>query len=790
METKRNRYIDEDGVIRDLEGNVQSMLDFVATKEFIPRYYDYHTKNTSFLNIHVLLKKMGMKNHNEHLQIFDQSLIGIDPHSPVLTDIEKAKILNEIRINPWYYFREVARVNNGAISFRLDVAAFYAIFFMTRCIKTLEELPRQTGKTVALVTYMGWLIAFGTTNTAMGNVHYSDQEVMKNVDGILSTLNSLPEYLQLHKKIIRKNAKDGDLNIKDRSMSASKKRDIKCDIYKNVLDCFIVGNDSASANKTGRGRTIPVWMIDELAHIKFNGIAYAALAPAYIEAAKTARKAGKPYGIWCLCTPGDMKTEEGKWCRAFIDEQCMIFGPKHFKVVDMCREELEEYINKYSRSGTVHISFNHRMLGYNSSWMSKKSALLNIPTIRSEVMLRWEVKTNQSPFSGATLSALETRTQITDKRTLKLELDDEGNVIEYTPDANMPKDFLFYLLQFKEGLVIGIDVASGSGGDYSTMVAVDPKTLRVVFTYRNNTISVDQFAIVVWRIMQEYFITYQIPLGLAIERNSHGYSLIAILKRYDDLSKYFVVYPVSEAKLFNPSALVDYTFSYKNSMSKFDIGLVVNENVRNQLVNILIQLVTKYTDAISYRPITDEVKTLIRKVGTSGKERIEHSAGEHDDVLFGLMHAVYAIFYNSDLLKLRNNIIVTPENFIINDSALSINTSGITSRVSTTYVSENGKLIDKYYDTLTKQYISRQDAEKIMLDEKLNGLITAEKKDPIEVEAESKKNTLSDDEYDVLKSSFGDNVIVSKEFNSNVLPQTHTVPDDNEWNDWYASLLK
>lgn len=797
MEGKtKNRYIDNNGVMWDTEGNKQLMLDFVATNENIPgtnvpfvkRYYDYNTKNKSFINIHVLLKKAGIKNHSEHLQIFDPSLIGVDPRSTTLTDVEKAKILNEIRINPWYYAREVVTVGKDNDPFRLDIAAFYALFLMMRCINTLEELPRQTGKTVALTTFIGWIFIFGTRNTNMGNIHYNKKESNKNMKQIIEVLDKLPDYLQLHKKELKYKVtkQHGEtLTIKDKALSAATIEWVKCDIYNNEIKSFIVGKDEQSAANVGRGSTTAIWMIDEIAFIKYNDIAFRAFSPAYGTAAINAKKAGHIYGIWMLTTPGDLKQDHGKWVFNKINSEYMKFDYSHFKIADMTREELEKYISKFSSSGVVYIKLNHNMLGYGKNWMYERSKMLDTRGIRSEIMLKWEVHTTASPFSAAVLSNLETRTGVSDNYAKIIRLDDEDNELILYPRKNQVAESLeLYMMQFKRsGLVLGIDVSFGSGGDSdsSTIVAVDPTTLQVAFVYKRNDISIDQLAILLIRLVDQYFEELSIPVALAIERNAGGKVLIDLLKRYERFSKYLVVYPMSEARASDPTRIVDYTFSYNGNTTKFDVGLTVNTN-RSQLINILITLVTKHTEAVAVRAVTEEVKTLVRKKTITGQERIEHAEGRHDDVLFGLTHAMHAIFFNAELLKLRNGISVNPDTFMINDGALSINTTGVlNNRISMIYESISGKLIDRYYDNSTGRYLDKETALKIDAEEKARkALLSSNKDSGIQLEPEKKYNKSEIR----LQESSADNVVINSKSAHDPITQ-----QSQDWDTWLDSII-
>lgn len=79
--------------------------------------YDTQTKNKSFLKVASDLKKLGIKNYYFMLEIFDVSLIGVDPFAvdektekTTLTKDQISRIMTECARNPWYYLREVCRI--------------------------------------------------------------------------------------------------------------------------------------------------------------------------------------------------------------------------------------------------------------------------------------------------------------------------------------------------------------------------------------------------------------------------------------------------------------------------------------------------------------------------------------------------------------------------------------------------------------------------------------------------------------------------------------------------------
>jgi hypothetical protein len=62
--------------------------------------YDIYAKNKSFIDFAKHLKSKGVKSYAQHLILYDDSLVGVDPYSDSLTDVQKAKIYAELTINP------------------------------------------------------------------------------------------------------------------------------------------------------------------------------------------------------------------------------------------------------------------------------------------------------------------------------------------------------------------------------------------------------------------------------------------------------------------------------------------------------------------------------------------------------------------------------------------------------------------------------------------------------------------------------------------------------------------
>ena len=76
------------------------------------RYYDFGTKNTSFLLTAQELKTLGIKNWYFMLEVKHPNLgvQDIDAYNKDITKEDVARICIECKQNPWFFFREVAKV--------------------------------------------------------------------------------------------------------------------------------------------------------------------------------------------------------------------------------------------------------------------------------------------------------------------------------------------------------------------------------------------------------------------------------------------------------------------------------------------------------------------------------------------------------------------------------------------------------------------------------------------------------------------------------------------------------
>ena len=304
---------------------------------------------------------------------------------------------------------------------------------------------------------------------------------------------------------------------------------------------------------------------------------------------------------------------------------------------------------------------------------------------------------------------------------------DDYNTFTIYPEEGENVDNLANFLAFRknahEGLIMGIDVANGTGRDYSTICMIDAKTLKIVATYKNNYINTDDFSLLIVHLLEDIVQKFDLTCAVGIERNNSGTSVIAKLKKYPHILKYLIAYPVSENKLKDLTKPADFDYYYNNLHVRADIGLNVDDRKRTLFTDdLLFTLVSKHTDVYAVPDIVQELRGLIR-VKRLNKVRIEHSPETHDDLLFASFHAYYPAYYATEILKRNHNIIIEPDRWILLRGVEVFEGVKRNSRIKKSYESgRDGKLHILYFDTFTGKYISEKEAIEIEKNKKTSAI--------------------------------------------------------------------
>ena len=298
---------------------------------------DYDTKNASFIKMAMVLKDLGIKNNKFMLALYNPKLKGVDPYDPDLDSETQLMIAKEIKINPWYYLREVVRVpSQGATEgspFILDRAnlAFFWVYFNS--IDIFETIPRQIGKTIAAMVLTSWVLFFAGQATNIGLFARGAALQVENVKRLKDIRDVLPHYL------IRQSVND-----------TNNKEGITYSALNNAYKTFTAQSEVQSAIDQGRGQSLAITHWDEFAFYKMNWLSFPAATATTDTAAAQLKATGVPVCNIITTTAGRLDEKRGKY--AFkIRSQCLQFTEHLFDLKN--HDELEDLLIKNSENQMI-----------------------------------------------------------------------------------------------------------------------------------------------------------------------------------------------------------------------------------------------------------------------------------------------------------------------------------------------------------------------------------------------------------------------------------------------------
>jgi len=129
-----------------------------------------------------------------------------------------------------------------------------------------------------------------------------------------------------------------------------------------------------------------------------------------------------------------------------------------------------------------------------------------------------------------------------------------------------------------EVYAIGCDVASGRGGDYSTIVVLHKRSMSIAATYHSNTIGTEMFA----RIIQEYSTRYNNALVL-VESNNWGLPVLNELRHLGFM------------KFWKDDKGNDWTTSSKTKLTMFEeLRSAISQGIITEMDNIMLGEIRSY----------------------------------------------------------------------------------------------------------------------------------------------------------------------------------------------------
>lgn len=582
---------------------------------------DFETNNKSFLEYAKLLNAMGIKNHTFCLALIDQELKGVNPHDPNLKPITMARIAIESKSNPWYFFREVLRVppsggpdpvplqaNRGNIS-------LYWLFF--NHVTTMLIQPRQTGKSLSTDGLMVMLMNVSATYTDIHLLTKDDGLRVKNIARIKELMNRLPAFFK----------------IKDKTDSNNTEK-ITINKLGNVYKTAVAQASEKAAQNVGRGETIMVNHVDEIAFVKNIKYSLPVLLAASTAARDNAKRNNAPYGNLFTTTPGYLNSESGRFAYK-IYKDCCKWSEEFFDCKN--EEELCETIIKNSPAKKLQVilEFNHRQLGKTDEWLTQaiNVAMSEGEDVGADFLNLWAEGSEASPIPKEILKTIQDSA---------FGLDPYVSISSYGYQTRwyVPKHEVMLNCPTRK-LIMGLDTSDAIGNDDIAMVIRDASTGEVVAAGNYNETNLIVFS--EWLV--EWLTTYD-NLILVPERKSSAIAIIdnliklLPLKGIDPFKRIFnwVVNDAADNKTYYDE-VINVPFNRRNEevyvKYRKQFGFATaggsGRQSRDALYGVAFLGATKYTgNTCKDKILITQLSSLVRKNG-----RIDHREGEHDDSVIG-----------------------------------------------------------------------------------------------------------------------------------------------------------
>ena len=465
---------------------------------------DYKTTNETALRLVYLYKKMGVVNCEFPLALYQPELIGVDPFDPALDAEFKKRIYFEARYNPWYFFREIARLpakgGNQPIRFRLNRGNIGLYWSYFNHIATALIQIRQTGKSASADILQHYLLDVKMNNSKIRLVTKDTGLRNENVQRMKEIRAATPEYIHY-------TAND---DVDNSEVLTNKRKN-------TIYGTSIARNDKVAADKLGRGMTVPNIQFDEFAYLPLIDISLpVALASTTAACEEVAKLGGdEPYGVMYTTTTGDLTTRSGKYSYGIISGG-YTWSEKLFDSAS--REELIRVVSRGSKGGNplINITLNHAQLGYTDDWLADR---IRQSRAEGDILHRdWFNVWTQGGEGTPLTDAEKTRLTKSKQEPEHIEITDNFYTLRWYIPENEIEEYMNHY-----PCVIGLDTSDGLSTDNDAIgfVVTNLYAAETVCTGRFNETNLTQFATFLGEFLVKYKRTVLMP-----ERRSSGTAIM------------------------------------------------------------------------------------------------------------------------------------------------------------------------------------------------------------------------------------------------------------------------
>jgi hypothetical protein len=617
------------------------MILFEADWKYYPNaIVDTKTSNKTFLALADKYRQMGIKNYYFMLALHNPKLQGVNPFDPNLTQEQKIDIFYECKTNPWYYFREVARVPAMAgsiepVQFRANRGniGFYWCFFNHITVILIQ--PRQTGKTIAGDMLSTYIIDIGGNNTKMFLLTKGTDLQTEAIARIKEMRELLPKY------IYTKDKKDSD-----------NKTGLDNVQLNNFYLTGVARANQQAANNLGRGLTVPIVHVDEGPFITWIGTTLPALRAAGTEARAIAERNGAYWGTFFTTTAGRRDDRDGAYMYDFVHKAWM-----WSEVIFDCRDRADAWkmVDAGSRGrdggasvNAVNMTMSHRQLGKTDQWLY--NAIREAGGTREEserdFLNIWNSGSQRSPLTVE----LNQKIHQSKRDPEMVDVSPQNYLVRWYVSAEQLK-----FLKKNSRLVMGLDSSEAVGKDAIAMVVIDVATLAVVATSTVKFASLFEYT----KWLASFLIEHP-EIVLIPERKSSGPMIIDMLltllpaANVDPFRRIFNT--IVDNARSSRKGEEEYMELTSTSMSQRDevfyterkkaFGFNTDKAKRDLLYGSILQNAARESHKVIHdQVLVQEILSLTEKNG-----RIDHSELGHDDHVIAWLMAHWLINAGTNLI--------------------------------------------------------------------------------------------------------------------------------------------
>lgn len=605
---------------------------------------DLGSSNISFLTTHQELKSLGIKNNAFMLRLNDISLAGVNPYDPNLDDNTKDRIQLECIRNFWYYVREVARVpipNSDPVPIYLHRASCAQYWLFLQHIDSTLNIPRRCYKTSnTLAGPYCWAYNFGLQKGNMVMFNYSNEQVWKNLDTMKEMLKALPPYMQ-YSAIETTSDTTNAMGKKKKTFAKSRQnvKSIRHVVNNNSITTRGKANNIESAMKYGRGDAINMPYFDEAEFINFLPDILDASGPSYQEALNMAMKTGAACCRLFTTTPGYKSVpQQRNNYNKFIEIQ-PIWDEKLY---DMTYDEIQEYMlnngNGYTK--ILYIEYDYIKCRRDDEWLQSMRISMqgNDLKFRTEVLLQRLAADENGPFDPYDVDyIIQFKKEPTSTFMLNgtYRFDVYDHLDANSNQANAIDSLIPYF--------IGVDPATGTGGDSTAIVAINPFNLKPAFEFGSAYISEPKVVSLIVSLIR------MLPHSIVfIETRSSGSAIIAqIREQYPDVASRLYKSEYDPNKIYIreeiPTNITEK--ERRDAIEKKLYGIATGEKSRAQIQNLWVEYVHSYKQVIYSDHIVKELSTMVKtSVG-----KIVAANGSHDDFMMAWGFCLWGYHHGQNL---------------------------------------------------------------------------------------------------------------------------------------------